>query len=97
MRSTELYFEIIDGYHIPFPVQQGEKTRYKQRIYMHNGGPFPLECKLDIPAIPNALAVGFYRLLPTGFKVGRYGDPEINNWEIFENMVSYEPKNLPQK
>jgi hypothetical protein len=92
MRSTELFFEVIDGYHVGFAVAQGDKTRFKQRFYMHNGGPFPIECRLDIPAIAQALPIGNYKLLPTAFRVGKYGDPEINNWEIFPNLVSYEQK-----
>jgi hypothetical protein len=87
MNNPQLSFEIIENYHLPYSVGQGEKTRLKQRIYMFNGGAFPVECIIDIASQAEALTVGTYGLLPNVFKVGKYGSPEINNWEFRNNLV----------
>ena len=85
--QLSVHFEIIENYHLPYQKQQGEKIRTRQNIYMHNGGAFPVECVLDLDGPANALVVGKYTLLPNVFQVGKYGSPEINNWEFRNNLV----------
>ena len=88
VKAPFVYFEVIQNYHLPFQKQQGEKVRTRQHIYMHNGGAFPVECVLDLAGPSDALPIGKYTLLPNVFQVGKYGSPEVNNWEIRNNLVS---------
>jgi len=89
--SDVLILEVIENHHSAFSVGTGEKLRYKQKIFMHNGGPFPIECKLNINSPVEALPVGKYFLTPAAFQVGKWGDLEVNHWELRNNLLPAQP------
>ncbi len=91
---SQLVLEVIDGYHLPITVGSGEKTRHKQKLYMHNGGAFPIETTVSINSPADALPIGKYFLGAGAFRRGKYGDVELNNWEIRANLLVAQPAEL---
>jgi len=87
--NEQLILEVIENHHQPFSVGQGEKERFKQKIFMHSGGPFPVEAKMNINNPVDALPIGKYVIQPSAYKVGKYGDVEVNQWELRNNLVPY--------
>ncbi|WP_220721566.1 G5P family DNA-binding protein [Agarivorans litoreus] len=61
----------------------GEVTdRFKQKAYISTGGRFPLEFKLPIESRADAYEPGKYTLSGECFQVGKYGDLELNRFNI---------------
>lgn len=83
----QLIIEIIDGHHNAYAEGTPEKPRWKQDAYLHNGGAFPEKCKLNLDGPQAAVPVGKYFVKPSGFRIGRYGDPELNNWELSKHLT----------
>lgn len=92
--SDNLVLEIIENHHEAFSVGTGDKLRYKQKMFMHCGGPFPIEAKLNINSPVEALPVGKYVLKPSAFQVGKWGDIEVNGWELRNNVTPAQPSHL---
>lgn len=88
---NQLVIEIIEGHHHPFTVGQGEKMRWKQKAYAHNGGAFPVEFSINLNSQQEALTPATYTLNPKAFRVGRFGDLELNVWELRNNLNMYQP------
>lgn len=82
-----LIVQIIEGHHNPVARKVGENTYFTQKIYVDNGGPFPFESKLSIPDASKALPVGQYTLLPSCFQSGKYGDLEINRFDLYQSLA----------
>lgn len=61
---------------------KADKTYYSQKAYAHTGGAFPVEFKLPLESHNDAYRAGTYELDPSSFAVGRYGDLEINRFEM---------------
>ncbi len=61
---------------------KADKTYYSQKAYAHTGGAFPVEFKLPLENQNSAYPSGAYLLDPSSFAVGRYGDLEINRFEM---------------
>jgi hypothetical protein len=79
-----LIIEIIKNHEQPTSRQfKGqEDLTWTQKAFAHMGGVFPVEIKLPVKNASYANPVGKYVLSDASFKVGKYGDLEINRWDI---------------
>jgi hypothetical protein len=59
-----------------------DRTVYEQKAYVHLGGVFPVEFKLSHDDHNNAYEAGTYKLNPESFKVGQYGDLQLDRFNI---------------
>jgi len=84
---SNLIVEVIQGHDRPELRKFGEREVYKQKAYMHNGGAFPQEITLSFNSLPECLSVGKYELLPTSYKSGKYGDLEIDRYNMQFNKL----------
>lgn len=83
-----MIIEIIKGSDVPTSRQfknKPDELSWSQPAFAHLGGHFPVEIKLPLKNATFAHPVGKYNLDKDSFKVGQYGDLEINRWEI--NLV----------
>jgi hypothetical protein len=87
-----LIIEILTGHELPESrhVGQGEKRReiHFQRAYAHFGGAFPVEFNLPLEKPTDMYRIGKYQLSPQSFKVGQYGDLEINRFDIRLDIIA---------
>mgnify|MGYP000082488820 CR=1 FL=1 len=81
-----LLIKIIEGHHIPDSRVNGTNTFWTQKMYVDNGGPFPIECKLSIPDMSKALRPGTYSPTPAAYQAGKYGDLELNRFDLYKNL-----------
>lgn len=85
-----LKIEVIEGHHFPTSnTDSGGKVRFKQNVYVHGGGAYPFECQINLEGANHALLPGMYTLGLAGYRAGKYGDLEINNWDVRENLIPY--------
>ena len=82
MNNTNLVIEVVAGHDRPESRKFGDREVYIQKAYMHNGGAFPQEIKLTFDNLTSCLEVGKYALLPCSFKSGKYGDLEIDRFNM---------------
>ncbi|MEC8225064.1 MAG: single-stranded DNA-binding protein [Pseudomonadota bacterium] len=85
--------EIMKGYeHLtPRTINKGkenEVTVFDQKAYAHLGGPFPTEFRITHRDHNTAYPVGMYSVDDSSYRVGRWGDLELNNREMKLNPVS---------
>jgi len=78
----------VQGHDRPELRKFGDREVYTQKAYMHNGGAFPQEIKLTFDSLPEALTVGKYELLPVSYKAGKYGDLEIDRFNMQFRLLS---------
>lgn len=81
-----LIIEIVEGHHLPDSRNVADKVYWSQKAYMHNGGPFPAEVKISIPESQHAKPVGKYELLPSAYQAGKFGDLELNRFDLHKNL-----------
>jgi hypothetical protein len=92
MSDLRLVVEVIKGHDRPnartFNAgKENERTVYEQKAYMHTGGAFPVEIKNSFPSLPECLEVGRYCVSPASFKAGKYGDIELDRYNLqFEKL-----------
>lgn len=92
MNNFNLILEVIKGHDRPnartFNAgKENERTVYKQKAYMHTGGAFPVEVENSFDSLPECLEVGKYALSPSSFKAGKYGDIELDRFNLqFEKL-----------
>lgn len=85
---NQLIVEVVDGHHLPTPRtfkgRDGKPDRhvFEQKVFAHFGGAFPVEFKLSFDTPEEAYKVGKYVLTPDSFKVGQYGDLQIDRYNI---------------
>lgn len=79
---SNLIIEIVQNHDRPESRKFGEREVYQQKGYMHNGGAFPQEIKLTFESLPECLTVGKFELLPCSYKAGKYGDLEIDRFNM---------------
>jgi hypothetical protein len=95
MKNTNLIIEVVTGHDRPESRKFGDREVYQQKAYMHNGGAFPQEIKLTFDSLPSCLEVGKYALLPSSFKSGKYGDLEIDRFNMqFEKLNEQQLKQV---
>lgn len=100
MKEKRLVAEIMNGYDRPEARtfnkgMTNERTVFEQKAYFHTGGAFPVEIKLTFDSLPECLEVGQYQLLPSSFKAGKYGDLELDRFNMqFERLNQAELKKV---
>lgn len=82
-----LIIEIIEGRNRPLSkvIKEGtpdQKTFYEHEAYLHQNGAFPVQCRLPAKDVTHILAPGKYTLSPNAYKVGQYGDLQIDRFNI---------------
>ena len=82
-----LILEVIDGYAQPYTVGEGEKRRIKQKIFLHNGSAYPVECNISLEGPHDSLPVGKYTLEAAGYVRDKFGAPTINNWDLRKHLL----------
>lgn len=60
----------------------GEKTFYHINAYADMGGAFPVEFRFPVESATHTIAVGQYQLAQSSFKIGQYGDLEIDRFSM---------------
>lgn len=56
----------------------GEPWEIRTQIgYMHNGGLYPVKCKVTLPKGHAGYAAGFYTFAPESYVTGDYGAPQL--------------------
>jgi len=92
MNDLKLVVEVIKGHDRPLPRvfnagKDNERTVYKQKAYMYTGGAFPVEVENSFDSLAECLEVGKYALSPSSFKAGKYGDIELDRFNLqFEKL-----------
>ena len=81
-----LRIEILEGHHQPFSKQvngrNGSETRWYQNAYAHVGQAFPVQFRFGLNSEQNHYMPGKYTIDPSSYRVGKYGDLEINPFEV---------------
>jgi uncharacterized protein affecting Mg2+/Co2+ transport len=62
------------------------RTVHKQRAYMHTGKKFPTEIQIPVDT-SMGLELGEYQMLDASYQVGKYGDIQINPFELALTMT----------
>lgn len=63
--------------------KHGPRTFYHQVAYLHRPGKaYPDRFRVPLPSPAEAYAPGRYMVAPASFKVGRFGDLEINRFDF---------------
>jgi hypothetical protein len=82
----------VQSRNVPGKDGKPDNTFYSQKAYAHTGGAFPVEFKIPLSNHNDAYRVGVYQLDPESYQVGRFGDLEINRYEMklipLENKLS---------
>ncbi len=55
---------------------------YDQEAYAHLGGRFPSQFRLSHREFKNIYKPGQYKLAASSYRIGRYGDIELNPYEL---------------
>lgn len=78
-------FEVIKGFnevrtkHIP--LSDGTKKEvFNQDMWMHKGGPFPVQITVSVDSVLAAYPVGNYQLDPNSFTTNKYGGLELDRY-----------------
>lgn len=77
-----LKISIVDGHHTPESRTTQKGVMWSQEAYAHLGGAYPAKIKLSLDGPQAAYPPGDYQLSPAAFKVGQYGDLEINRFQV---------------
>jgi hypothetical protein len=93
--SNGLILEVISGFHNPVSRKVGDSIYWSQTLYADVGKPFPIEIKMSVPDHDKGLPVGRYELQPSAFQAGKYGDLEINRFEMSNHLKSLAPVSKP--
>jgi hypothetical protein len=84
---SNLIVEIVNGHDRPEERTFGERKVYKQKAYAYTDGAYPQEITLSFDSLSACLLVGKYELLPSSFKAGKYGDLEIDRFNMAFNKL----------
>lgn len=79
--------KVLEGHSFPQSRQAGDKTFWYQEVYMDTGGPFPEKSKLSIPGSQNQVIPGDYHIGSGAYRIGKYGDIEINAFELYKYLT----------
>ena len=82
-----LIIEIMENRNRPIAkvIREGkpdEKTFYEHEVYLHKAGLYPIECRLPAKSATHIITPGKYVLSKNSFKVGQYGDLQIDRYAI---------------
>lgn len=62
--------------------KNGPKTFFHINAYADLGGAFPVEFRFPVESATHVFAVGEYQLAQSSFKIGQYGDLEIDRFNM---------------
>ena len=62
--------------------RNGPQTFYHQTAYLHTGGAYPDRFRIPVQGVNSGYPPGVYTLSDASFRVGRYGDLEINRFDF---------------
>ena len=79
---------IVQGHHEPQSRATQNGVRYHQLAYADLGGAYPAEVRIPLASAAAAHPVGDYLLSQRSYRVGKYGDLEINNFQIILEPLS---------
>lgn len=79
---------VVQGHHEPLSRATQNGIRYHQLAYADLGGAYPAEVRIPLASAAAAYPVGEYLLSPRSYRVGKYGDLEINNFQIILDPLS---------
>jgi len=92
-----LIVEVVDGHHMPESRSSKDgQIRWSQKIYVHTGGAFPAEAKMSITDQTFARPIGKYELAKGAYRIGRYGDLELNNFDMHKHLIPVASAKLKQ-
>ncbi len=57
------------------------RARHKQVVFVNVGGAYPLQVTVPVDT-PHGYLPGTYKMAAESFRVGKYGDLEINNYGV---------------
>ena len=81
-----LVIEILEGRNTPIArnvnTKKGPQTFFHVDAYAHLGGAFPVQFRLPAQSSTHIFSPGHYQLSPESFKVGQYGDLEIDRFNM---------------
>jgi len=77
-----LIIEVVSGHDRPEERVFGERKVYKQKAYAYTDGAYPQEITLSFDSLSSCLVPAKYELLPSSFKAGKYGDLEIDRFNM---------------
>ena len=77
-----LKISIVKGFDQPVSRNTQNGTRWHQIAYAHFGGAYPAEIRIPLADPNGAYLVGAYVLDNSSFRVGKYGDLEINPFQL---------------
>jgi hypothetical protein len=75
-----LKISIIEGHHQPISRTTKNGVMWNQDGYVHLGGAYPSKMKITLESPAAAYGPGEYELSPESFRVGQYGDLEVNRF-----------------
>lgn len=77
-----LKISIIEGHHQPISRNTRNGVMWNQDAYVHLGGAYPSKMKIPLDSPSGAYPPGEYELSPDSFRVGQYGDLEVNRFGL---------------
>ena len=73
---------IVEGHHQPESRTTQKGLMWSQKAYADLGGAFPAQMKITLQSPNEAYRPGDYELSPESFRIGQYGDLEVNRFNI---------------
>tara|TARA_A100001391_G_scaffold68654_1_gene43887 strand:+ start:2408 stop:2710 length:303 start_codon:yes stop_codon:yes gene_type:complete len=64
------------------PNEGQQKTITEQTAFIHLGGPYPVEFKINLDTPADAYPAGEYTMAPSCFRVNGYGSLEVNRFDF---------------
>jgi len=89
---SDIIVEVLEGHNAPVMRENGGKQYFKQKAYVSLGGAYPQEIQIPVPTAGDAKHVGKYVIEPGAFRVGKYGDLEINNFDLYKHLTPFTKK-----
>jgi len=83
----DIIVEVLEGHNAPIMRENGGKQYFKQKAYVSLGGAYPQEIMISVPSAADAKHVGKYIVENGAFRVGKYGDLEINNFDLYKHLT----------
>ncbi|WP_051219594.1 single-stranded DNA-binding protein [Oceanobacter kriegii] len=89
--------EVLQGHHLPQQRPTKNGIRYYQLAYAHLGGAFPVEIQIPLRGVQDAYPVGLYEPDLPAFQVSRWGNLELNPFELPLVPLNEKPVSQQQK
>lgn len=92
--NKQLVLKVLKDFNAPIARKVGENTYFSQTMFAEVGKPFPVEVKVSLPSISEALPIGEYYVKPSAYQTGKYGDLEFNRYELYSHLELIQPSAL---